>query len=108
MSLLQKLYEAQESKDHVVYEKIESELQFAMWVKKSIEWLMDILDYENIECNKVHLEFVLHYIYGKVKWWLMLEKYMLHKELSNTQDEEKKNCIRLQIAWLTKHLESNI
>ena len=44
MSLLQKLYEAQESKDHVTYEKIESELQ----------------------------------------------------------------CIRLQIAWLTKHLESQV
>lgn len=108
MSLLQKLYEAQESKDHVTYEKIESELQFAMWVKKSIEWLMDILEHDNIECNKMHLEFVLQYIYGKVKWWLLRERYMLYKELSHTQDNERKNCIRLQIASLNKHLESQI
>ncbi len=108
MSLLDKLYEAQDSKDHVAYEKLESELQFAMWIRKSIEWLMDVLEYENIECNKVHLEFVLQYIYGKVKWGLMLERYMLYRELSYVQDNDRKQCIRLQIAWLTKHLESQV
>lgn len=108
MSLLEKLYEAQESKDHISYEKIESELQFAMWIKKSIEWLMDALEYENIECNKMHLDFVLQHIYGKVKWWLMLERYMLYRELSYTKDHEKKQCLRLQIATLTKYLESKV
>lgn len=108
MSILDKLYEAQESKDHNLYEKIEQELKFAINIKKSIEWLMDLLEYENLECNKQHLEFVYKHIYWNVKWGLMLERYMLYKELSYIQDHERRQLIRLQIATLTKHLESKI